>query len=356
VSAGAGAAPSGQLICVGRDQCGSINAWLARDEIVEKLTAITGGTSTSATLNLFLTLCYVDCPVAEVPIPGEPCRSDENLMAPSRIADDYCIEFRFDPPPMREAQALDALTALWATLDIAGGNPDTDNAFQTALRKSEIQLRLALGITEPAAPAPTPADLAPVKLHPNATVPFAAAVKRLWITRLRPLVAAQRCSAQSPQADDCLLLARLTVPIVQVGSHWEVAAPPAGQETAVTIDERERPLLLAVSLMQTVVGPAMAVDERHQSVAFFTADGNITSSVTLAVVRSDTPVTVKIFGATGPTAGKLLTIKAAGDGAVTVGTPSGTKINGEDNYELGVRVSVSLVSDGAGMWHVTAKA
>src|SRR6185369_7931369 len=161
VTAGSAAAPSGQLICVGREQCGSINAWLARDEIVEKLTAITGGTATSATLNLFLTLCYLDCPVADVPIPGEPCRSDENLMAPSRIADDYCLEFRFEPPPMREAQALDTLTAFWATLDIAAGNPDTDNAFQTALRKSEIQLRLALGITDPAAPAPSSADLDP---------------------------------------------------------------------------------------------------------------------------------------------------------------------------------------------------
>ena len=356
VSAGAGAAPSGQLICVGRDQCGSINGWLAGDEVVEKLTAITGGTATAATLNLFLTLCYVDCPVADVPIPGEPCRSDENLMAPSRIADDYCLEFRFEAPPMREAQALDVLTAFWTTLDIAAGNPDTDNAFQTALRKSELQLRLALGITDPAAPAPTAADLDPVKLHPNATVPFAAAVKRIWITRLRPMVAAQSCNAQPAQADDCLLLARLTVPIVQVGSHWEVAAAPAGQETAVTVDERERPLLLAASLTQTLVGPAMAVDERHQSVAFFTANGNIANSVTFAVVRSDTAIAVKIFGATGPSVGKLLTIKAAGDGEVTVTTPSGTKIDGKDDYKLPVRGSVSLVSDGAGTWHVTAKA
>ena len=37
VTAGSAAAPSGQLICVGRDQCGSLNPWLADPKIADQV-------------------------------------------------------------------------------------------------------------------------------------------------------------------------------------------------------------------------------------------------------------------------------------------------------------------------------
>jgi hypothetical protein len=43
VSPGSAAAPSGQLICVGREQCGSLNAWLADPETAAKVTALAAG-------------------------------------------------------------------------------------------------------------------------------------------------------------------------------------------------------------------------------------------------------------------------------------------------------------------------
>jgi hypothetical protein len=122
VSPGSAAAPSGQLICVGREQCGSLNAWLGREDVAAEIRKRTEAPPLSQTvLNLYLTLCYVDCAVAEVPIPGDPCRSDENLMAASRIADDYSLEIAFNPPPMSEARAVDALSALFGSI-VTGGS------------------------------------------------------------------------------------------------------------------------------------------------------------------------------------------------------------------------------------------
>ena len=104
VSPGSAIAPSGQLIGVGREQCGSLNTWLADKEIAAQVTAMAAGLSppTAIDLTLHLTLCYTDCAVAPVPVPGEPCRSAEELMRPSRIADDYILNFSFTPPPLAE--------------------------------------------------------------------------------------------------------------------------------------------------------------------------------------------------------------------------------------------------------------
>ena len=108
VSPGSAAAPSGQLICVGREQCGSLNPWLADPDIADQVRERAAGLTppNAIDLTLYLTLCYRDCAVAPVPIPGEPCRSAEELMRPSRIADDYTLNFSFTPPPMAELEAL----------------------------------------------------------------------------------------------------------------------------------------------------------------------------------------------------------------------------------------------------------
>lgn len=355
VTPGAAAAPSGQLICVGREQCGAFNPWLARAEVVEKLRQMTESAvdKDHVTLNLFLTLCYVDCAVADVPIPGEPCRSDENLMAPSRIADDYLLSFAFDPPPMTEALAMPALDAFWAGLDIAPANLNTADAFATALRCAELQLKLALGLYPADAPAPAPADLGQIHIATDAAPRFRSALQALWVTRLRPLVAAQRCGTDAAAANECVLLARLSVPVVRVATHWEVAAAPPGQPTAVTLDEADRPVLLSAAIAQSTFGAAATDDSAGQTIAFLSAAGTILPPVRVAVVRSDSPISVKVPPANPASLGRELTVKAGGTGVITLTTPASTTIDGANSYALAVRGAVSMISDGANTWHVT---
>jgi hypothetical protein len=355
VTPGAAAAPSGQLICVGREQCGSLNPWLARPEILDKLNTLTNGTADPdhTTLTLFLTLCYVDCAVADVPIPGEPCRSDENLMAPSRIADDYTLNFSFDPPPMTEALAIPALDAFWAGLDIGPANANTADAFATALRMAELQLQLALGVYPAVGAAPVAADLGQIHIASDASGRFRTALKALWATKLRPLVAAQRCGATPATANDCVLLACLSVPVVRVATHWEVAAPPAGQPTAVSLDQSDRPVLLSTAIMQSTFGAMLADESSGQTIAFFSAAGTILPPTRVAIVRSDTAISVKVPAANAASIGKELTVKAGGAGVITLTTPASTTIDGANSRDLAVRGAVSMISDGANTWHVT---
>jgi hypothetical protein len=351
VTSGAAAAPSGQLICVGREQCGSFNPWLARTEIADKLNtqAALQVDHDNLALNLYLTLCYVDCAVADVPIPGEPCRSDENLMAPSRIADDYTLSFSFDPPPMTEAMARPALDALWAS--VSTGAADTLAVFTTAYTRAETQLRLALGLYPTAAP-PAAADLGPIAIAGTAEWRFRAAIKRLWITQLRPALAAQRCGNDAASANECVLLARMNVPVFRNGTHWEVAAAPVGQPTSVVLDETDRPMLLSAALAGTRFGAAMADTSTGQTIAFLST-GSIPTSASIAVVQSDVAVQIKLPSVGVANLGKELTVKAGGAGKVTLTTPASTDIDGQNTRDLPIRGAISLVSDGAKTWHVT---
>src|SRR5437016_491362 len=90
VAAGVAVSPRGELIRVTADQCAYLNDWLAahRQEIVDRLGSPPGD------LTLYLVLCYRSCATDQVPIPGEPCRSEDESMAPSRLADDFVLELR----------------------------------------------------------------------------------------------------------------------------------------------------------------------------------------------------------------------------------------------------------------------
>jgi hypothetical protein len=350
VTPGAAAAPSGQLICVGREQCGGLNAWLARKEVADKIAELVADSPdpTQAALNVFVTLCYVDCAVADVPIPGEPCRSDENLMAPSRIADDYSLGFAWEAPPQAEFEAQAALETILTRLDIKGTNPSGPEDFANALRVAELQLQLLLGIYPPDALEPDPADLTVILLHTEMEMRFRTALKTLWVTRLRPRVAAQRCGTDSVPAHDCVLLGQLWFPVINDSNSWQVY----GTANDVAIDESARPVLLSAAVAQSSFGKTVIEDSSGLGFEFITSDGNISSKVRMAVVRSDVAVEVKVPSAS-KNPGTELSIKAGGKGEVTVATPNKTTIDGRNKLKLAVRGAVSLVSDGVGGWHIT---
>lgn len=349
VTAGSAAAPSGQLICVGRDQCGSLNPWMAQSEIGKKLGRILGEGATKGSLTLFLTLCYLDCPVAPVPIPGEPCRSDENLMEPSRIADDYCLDFCFDPPPMSETAAIQMLTAFAETPSILPSHPNSPDDFAKAARMAEAQLLLAFGLADPAKPAEAE-DLRTIQLHTTMQARFGIAVKRIWVTRIRPFVCAQRCGSEAIPANDCVLLGRLTVPVIRPGASWVVAGK-------VELDEGDRPLLLSASASQSRAGAAISNFGHGRKIAFMTAGGEVPIVSGLVIVRSAIPVAISLPAPGLANLGAELTVKAAGDVVVTLSAPQDgpATIDGVKKLELPPRGAVTLVSDGKRVWHVTGQ-
>lgn len=354
VSPGSAAAPSGQLICVGREQCGSLNAWLADPETAAKVTALAAGLTppTAIDLTLFLTLCYRDCAVAPVPIPGEPCRSAEELMRPSRIADDYTLNFSFTPPPMTEIEALALLDGFVAAIadDAAAG--DDAKTLALLVARARLQLRLALGANDK---VDDPNDLAPISVNPLLRPALLRAIRQLWVTRLRPLVAAQACGTTGVAANDCVLLAILTVPVVNGGSVWEVKAGATPDDLLVSKDESTRPIVVAGNAASQAAAAAFTAASPAPQLSFITGDAAASLATGVIVIRSDSDVGIKLGAANAATGGNQIVLRNIGAGAARLATGRGSGIGGASSYALASRGSVTLRSDGAGTWAIIAE-
>jgi hypothetical protein len=351
VSAGSAAAPSGQLICVGRDQCGEINAWLKRPEVRAQLDARADAANT-LDLTLHLTLCYTDCAVDAVPIPGEPCRSEENLMAPSRRADDYCLSFAFDAPLQTEARAL-AVVEAWvaaaeAALD-AGGVAD-EAQFKPLLAKAQVQILSALGVRSGAI---TPTDLAPVVLAPAAFPAFVLATRKTWITVLRPQVMAQSCGSPDVPANDCVLLGSLVFEATRgIVPDW--SAPAIAN---IALDERERPFMLSAMAMQSTLALRLAPPSTTLALAYYTDDSPDFApawpvSVIVAANAADMTLTLPIGGAE-QAKGDTVTLV---HGTARPLTLTNAKRDAADPAVLDKRGRYRLVYNGTDAWRVFAVA
>jgi hypothetical protein len=352
VTPGSAAAPSGQMICVGREQCGQINAWLNSPKVKPVIDARASDAGTPAALNLalFLNLCYVDCATDDVPIPGEPCRSEENLMSPSRIADDYCLSFSLDRPLHREAQALAVIDA-WLTdparVDDTLGEGDPAN-FKPLVERAGRQIMLALGL---AIKNPVPADLDPVQVTSVVAVSFNQLIRKMWITRIRPLVMAQTCADMAVGANDCVLLATLRMSLAVVGTHWEVT----GDATTIINDDHDRPLMLSAMAMQSPMAAHFGVPTTTAKLAYFSSDGTVEAGTTDVVVAhgSEIAVTLRIAadGAPIPAAGETITLRHLSRvKLVLVNARLGNAGSKANLLKKGV---YRLVFDGTDIWHVT---
>ena len=264
VSPGVALTPRGRLVRVAPAQCAALNDWLAAHgtDVDDRIASPPGP------LKLYLVLSFAECLTDTVPIPGEPCRSEEDATAPSRAADAFRLELRFAPPDQREENAVrDVVAWLQSKIELVpdaspGSTPDD---LVAALRAA------VLPSSPPGDPVGSPSDFPSppsdfvLDDSPPGTIPIragdlAAAVRaalRVWVTELRPMwrpdwLAGTSCtgdasSRPSPPDPDALLLAELDVPLTrELGSgRWEVSSGDA-----VAISEDARPYLLDLRVVQ----------------------------------------------------------------------------------------------------------
>jgi hypothetical protein len=242
VEAGTAVSPQGQMIRVTLAQCAYLNDWLAvnKQAVLDRLGAPRGGMVT-----LYVVLCYRDCPTDQVPIPGEPCRSEDDMMAPSRLKDDFTLELRFAPPDQREEDALRDFVAWLRQIDISSGpSTVTLDEFITIIRRATVPL---------SSPPDSPADFMygspPTSLHLNAAdaCAYLRTAFRLWVTTLRPLWLGSGHQCGTPPDEGCLLLAALDVPIVHVALTGDIQVDDTRR---VLVQEERRPYLLPLRLVQ----------------------------------------------------------------------------------------------------------
>lgn len=267
VAPGLAVTPRGDSVCVPRAQCARLDAWLAAHE--DDLPGIGSPPaspplgSPAGPLSLWLVLCARDCDTDPVPVLGDPCRTPEDMTAPSRIADDFRLELRLARPDQQEEDAVRLFGALLRAV-VVSESPGP-NGVLTPEELAERVQRIAPSGSPPALPTlaelvgpdpgsppvspPTGPALADSTLHPDDTHAARVAAWRVWITEVRPTLAGG--AAGCPDGGEpCVLLARLELDIAEGPNGPEVDGP-------VAVDEADRPWLLHTRLVQEWV-PAWA--------------------------------------------------------------------------------------------------
>lgn len=256
VAPGLAATPSGRLVCVMPAQCAYLNDWVAAN--VSQVEAVA---SPPGNVALSVVACYQECPTDDVPIPGEPCRSADELMAPSRLAESFRLDLRFAPPNQVEENGVRDFVAWLRQIPVVDGDaPDIPTMLVT--------LRSSLGLdASPPVSSPPGSLLDGLLSSPPAGVEipraqqsaYLTALMGFWVEELRPLLLGSSpssgcgcgASVTAPDADaDCVLLAQLEVPLA---TDSVTGALVVGDLPNLSVDESPRSTLLHQRLLQELL-------------------------------------------------------------------------------------------------------
>jgi hypothetical protein len=268
VSPGVAINPQGQEMHVEQEMCARINDWLTGNQ--DALQEVFG--TPPLTLPLCVVLCYRECASDMVPVPGEPCRTQQDTMAASRITESFqlklCLNMAqiatspplgspaIDPsllsgqcyrPSQVEEEAIRAFGALLRRIQIS----DSATVFLTEDELKDLVRELATAagaplssppVTSPPVSSP-PWDNPVLFLHPSEAPDILRAAFRVWITEVRPALAALAGSNDCGSHEQCVLLAELEVPVSVI---WNVSG-------GIAVDETNRPYLLPSRLLQELL-------------------------------------------------------------------------------------------------------
>ena len=303
VDPGSGLTPRGHLVCVRPGQCAYLNEWLAaKRSDLERAGAVVPGSVTA-----YVVLGYRDCPTDNVLLPGSPCRDEDEMKIPSRVADSFLLELRKDPPLQNEELGIIDFVAWLKQIAVGGGTPTPLATFEAAvagagqLDSSPPEALQSPGMTRLRFDPP-PASL---RIDPANAGVYLRAAFRVWTTTIRPRLhslccGGQGCCAGNPigraEPEDLLLLGTVTIPVT---ADWKVDTtqpPPTSPPTApaLHLDESTRPTLLHARLLQEL------------SIAGGVQSGSQTQSAVYRVVAAglvNVPGAVVIGGLTATSAG-----------------------------------------------------
>ena len=266
VEAGVAVSPGGRFIRVTPAQCALLRDWVRENEaqVRDSLQAASPVSPLDGTLPLYVVLCYRDCPVDMVPIPGEPCRTEQDSMAPSRLKDDFRLELRLGAPyQIEEVAVRDFIKWLHHSIEITN-TPGQFLSLDDFL--DEIRNAVLIPGSPPDSPPASPPHMPPdfmkdvpaifLRIHPSDACRYLSAALRLWVTELRPLwrpatLGDPLCCGEKKEPDptdeDCVLLARLDVPLIEDTLTKELLIDGTEQ---VRIDQEARPVLAHLRFLQ----------------------------------------------------------------------------------------------------------
>jgi len=375
VEAGVALSPRGQLICVPAAQCAYLKDWVA--DHAEQITPQVSSPPNSD-LQLYVVLCYRNCPTDDVPIAGEPCRSEDKLMAPSRLSDDFVLELRLQKPNQREEDAVRDFIAWLEQVQVSQADPSTPlEDFLQAIRDAAAEW-LTSPLSSPLSSPPgdfmfgSPPGSLVINVA-DASEYFRAAF-RIWVTELRPRwisrwhgCAATHIEGDAAADEDCVLLAQLDVPLLPL-SPGTFDIP----NEDIPVIQNDRPFLVHLRMLQ---------EWMFSSLALASAGGEAEALVQPAVVQQtvtniDGPATIDlkeeqiiIANSTNgvvrmtlpPTAGqdgRLIVIKRISTGSqVQIAANAGDLVEGQASLILTAqnRFAQLVANEKLKVWHVIAQ-
>jgi hypothetical protein len=223
VAPGLALLPDGKLVAVAADQCAWLDDWLAGPG---------NDPARSGPASVYIVLRHREVSGTPVPIPGEPCRDEHALLADSRIAAGFTLDFSWSAPAQAEDHALRTFAAWLRRVEIraAPAAPITLADFQAAV---EDQVRAAIAhaagpfanppLDETPFPDPDPASPggtasgsppgAPLVIPREHCAAYLNAAFDVWVRRLRAGAMAPFGPLAVPGADAeaGLLLAALDI-------------------------------------------------------------------------------------------------------------------------------------------------
>jgi len=254
VTPGVAVSPRGQLIRVAPAQCADLDAWVTshREELARRVGEVK---TNAAETRLCVTVCYRACSTDMVPIPGEPCRSADETLAPSRVTDDFKLELRFDAPAQREEDALRDYADWLGQIEItneSGASPKP-REFEEIIRKA-VRTENS---KEPGGGFMTGPPPEGLKIEARSAARYLRAALNLWVTELRPRVQSWRpdigrgLDAQSAnRPEECVLLAEVRVPLTRATATavWRV-----GDAKGIEVIEDRRPCVAHLRMLQELL-------------------------------------------------------------------------------------------------------
>ena len=403
VTAGSALVPSGRQVCVPADQCCAVNKWLAKTEnaaIVTRLLSpdspplspplsppVPPAPGASGVISLYLTLCWSDCLTRPVPIPGEPCRSEDELMAPSRVADDFVLELRETAPLQTEEDALrDFVRWLKANVQVMDTSPPTagDDATWLAALRPAAQAWLDAQTASPPASPPVSFDTlgdylfdlspSPIAIARGRICDFLRVAFRFWVTELRPIWMAMRCHRNQQQDVDCVLLARVSFEVTWSGGSPTGAWQVSGSPVTADIDETNRPVITHLRMLQEwmLCGCDCASADAGSSgvitlsaqpansgigrvpVESASTDLTLDESHYCVICRGAPALTITLPASIPMTAGRTFVVKNVDVTTLTIigDGVAGDLIDDEAKLVVKKRKAVTLIADGAGQWNL----
>jgi hypothetical protein len=226
VTPGLAVNPAGETIAVPAAQCAKLNAWLA--EHGDDLSDAFG--SPPAQVSLEIVLCAIECDTDLVPVPGGPCRSQEDSRVASRIASDFRLDLEVARSDNGSGLAQAEELAVRLLVDFLR-SIELVSAGASVTPAELAELTRALGEASP--------PQSPIRVHVDDADAALHLALLTWVTEVRPRSLANGCLGAVDGA--CVSL-----------GHLQLALQADGTVTVgdVEIDASQRPFLLSARVVQ----------------------------------------------------------------------------------------------------------